>query len=328
MSNHDDKITIDTIMEDQRIKQGDQALEECVLTLSDKLELANNLLKAILETTHDFIIFCLDTEYRYISFNNRHREMVKSQWGKDIEIGTNLLDLIDDNEEWKNMKGFLDRVLSGEQFCSIEEHKDSEDNIILGKNHWAPVKNKNGEITGMVCFIQDVTENKKFLKAMLEERKNQENVESLTFCDQLTGAYNRKYYDKELERLDNKLYYPLSIILLSVSRLDQVNVKYGRAVGDILIRKVAQILRNVCRGDDFVARLEGNEFVILMPRTAGANVERAIKRIKKSMDEAKVESIKLSVPFGYYTKYEETENINTVFEMAERQLERQKELEF
>ena len=327
MSNRDNKITIETIMADQRIKQGDQGLEECIITLSEKLDLANSILKAILETTHDFIIFALDSEYRYVSFNNRHQEMAKSQWGKSIEIGTNMLDLIEDNEEWKNLKGFLDRVLAGEQFCSVEEHHDVDGNVTLGKNHWAPVKNKTGEITGIVCFIEDVTENKRFLKAMLEERKNQDNVESLTFCDQLTGAFNRKYYEKELERLDDKLYYPLSIIVLSVNRLDQINDKYGRAVGDLIIKQVAQILKNTCRGDDVVVRLEGNEFVILMPKTEGANGERAIKRIKKIMDEANVQSIKLSVSFGYCTKYDETEDLNRIFEMAEKQLERLKRLE-
>jgi diguanylate cyclase (GGDEF)-like protein/PAS domain S-box-containing protein len=314
-------------MADQKINQGEQGLEDCIISLSEKLELANNLLKAILETTHDFIIFALDTEYRYISFNNRHREMAKAQWGQEIDIGMNMLDLIEDNEEWKNLKGFLDRVLAGEQFYSIEEHQDADGNVTLGKNHWAPVKDKTGEVTGIVCFIEDVTENKRFLKAMLEERKNQENVESLTFCDQLTGTYNRKYYEQELERLDNKCYYPLSIIVLSVNRLDQVNNKYGRAVGDLLIKQVGQILKNTCRGDDVVARLEGNEFVILMPKTAGANGERAIKRIKKIMDEANVQSIKLSVSFGYGTKYDETEDMNRVFEMAEKQLERLKRLE-
>ena len=161
----------------------------------------------------------------------------------------------------------------------------------------------------------------------VKERKNQDNVESLTFCDQLTGAFNRKYYEKELERLDDKLYYPLSIIVLSVNRLDQINDKYGRAVGDLIIKQVAQILKNTCRGDDVVVRLEGNEFVILMPKTEGANGERAIKRIKKIMDEANVQSIKLSVSFGYCTKYDETEDLNRIFEMAEKQLERLKRLE-
>lgn len=326
MKNNDAIINIDSFYEDDRIKQSEQSLEECILTLSEKLELANNLLTTLLETTHEFIIFGLDSEYRYLSFNNRHKEIAKSQWGADIGIGMKILDIIDNQNERENIKKFFDRVLLGEQFSSVEEYNDTNDTILLGKSHWAPVKNNNGEITGLVCFIEDVTEKNEFLKEMLEERKNQDTIESLTFCDQLTGAYNRKFYEKELSRLDDQAYYPLSIILLKINCMNKVNNQYGRAVGDILMKKVAQILQNDCRGDDVVARLENDEFVILMPRTEGGKVERAIKRIKSNLDEIKVKSIKLDVPFGFCTKYEESEDTNAVFKTAGRHLERQRDL--
>lgn len=325
MKNNENRINVETINEDRK-RQNEQSFEEGVIALSEKLALANSLLTTILEATHEFIIFGLDTDYRYLSFNNRHKEMAKAQWGRDIAIGMNILNLIDDYEERENMRSFFDRVLSGEQFSSIEEYDDKNEIVVLGKNHWAPIKNNSGDIIGSVCFIEDVTEKKKSLKTMLEETKNQENAESLTFCDQLTGAYNRKFYEKELIRMDEVLYYPLSIILLSVNCMNKVNSQYGHAVGDLFLRKAAQILKTGCRGDDVVARLEGDQFVVLMPRTEGGKVERAIERIKKSMDEVKIESIKLSISFGYDTKYEESEDINKIFEIAERQLERQKQL--
>lgn len=328
MKNNKAKINIEAIYEDDRNKPGKQSFEECVLALSEKLELANTLLTTILETSHDFIIFALDTEYRYLNFNNRHKEMAKSQWGKDIALSMKILDLIDSYEERNNMKSFFDRVLSGEQFSSIEEYEDENGAIVLGKNHWAPIKKNSGEITGLVCFIQDVTEKRQVLKEMLEERKNQDTVESLTFCDQLTGAYNRKFFEKELMRLDEKSYYPLSIILLDVNSRDQVNNQYGHAVGDVFIRKAAQILKNGCRGFDVVARLDGNEFVVLMPRTVGGKVERAIERIKKSMDEVKIKSITMSVSVGFSTKYDDTEDISEIFKNAEKQLERNKKLDY
>ncbi|MGV8905447.1 MAG: diguanylate cyclase [Acetobacterium sp.] len=327
MKNHEERINIATINEDDRKKRGKQTIEECALALSDKLELANTLLTTILETTHEFLIFGLDTEYRYLTFNNRHKKMAKCQRGKNIALGMNFLDLIDEYEERKNMKSFFDRVLAGEQFSSIEEYNDKNGAIVLGKNHWAPIKNNHGEITGLVCFIQDITEKKQFLKEMLEERKNQNRMESLTFCDQLTGVYNRKFYEKELFRLDDKSYYPLSIILLNVNSRDQINHQYGHAAGDMFIKKVAQILQNGCRGFDVVARLESDEFVIVMPRTVGGKVERAIERIKKSMGEVKIKSTTLSVSFGFCTKYEEVEDINEIFKSAKKQLVKNKQLD-
>lgn len=328
MKNHEERINLETINEDDRKNWSRQSIEECVLALSDKLELANSLLTTILETTHEFIIFGLDTDYRYLSFNNRHKKLAKTQWGKNIGLGMNFFDLIDEYEERKNMKSFFDRVLSGEQFSSIEEYNDENDVIVLGKSHWAPIKNNRNEITGLVCFIQDITEKRQFLREMLEERKNQNHMESLTFCDQLTGVYNRKFYEKELKRLDNKSYYPLSIILLNVNSRDHVNNQYGHAVSDIFIKKAAQILQNGCRGFDIVARLDGDEFVVLMPRTAGGKVECAIQRIKKSMDEVKIKSTTLSVSFGFCTKYEETEDVNEIFKDAQKQLEKNMKLDY
>lgn len=329
MKRHEDVINIDTINEDNRKRLSEQSFEEGVLALSEKLELANSLLTTILETTHEFMVFGLDKDYRYLSFNNRHKDMAKDQWGVDIAIGTRILDIIDSRDERENLKAFFDRVLSGEQFSSIEEYEGTNGTIVIGKNHWAPIKNSNNNIIGIVCFIQDVSENKDFLKEMLDDKNCQDkSMESMTFFDQLTGVYNRKFYEKELKRLDDVLYYPLSIILVSINGIEKVNNQYGQTVGDILIRKAVQVLNHGCRGDDVVARYDGNEFVILMPRTDGAKVERALERIKKSMDEVKVKSIKVSVSFGFSTKYEETEKTEDVLKMAQRHLERQIKLNY
>jgi diguanylate cyclase (GGDEF)-like protein/PAS domain S-box-containing protein len=322
-------VNIETINEDNRKKLEEQSFEEAVLALTEKLELANSLLKTMLETTHEFLVFGLDRDYRYLSFNNRHKEMAKDQWGADIAIGTRILDIINSNEERDNLRGFFDRVLAGEQFSSLEEYEGDSGNVIVGKNHWAPIKNSNGEIIGILCFMEDVTEHRNFIKEMLKDKNSlDQNMESLSFYDQLTGVYNRKFYEKELQRMDEEQYYPLSIIFMNINGMSKINSEYGHAVGDILMRKAVQVLKYGVRGDDVVARYEGDEFVVLMPRTEGAKVERALERFKKSLDEVKVQSIKLSVSFGFYTKYDESDNTESVIKAAQRQLERQKELDY
>ncbi|WP_052307077.1 sensor domain-containing diguanylate cyclase [Acetobacterium woodii] len=329
MKNQMDVINIETMKADNRKRLEEQAFEEGVLALSEKLELANSLLTTILEATHEFIIFGLDKELRYLSYNNKHKEVAKNQWGADIAIGTRILDIIDSREERENLKVFFDRVLAGEQFTSLEEYVGENGTVVIGKNHWSPIRNSDNEIIGIVCFIQDVTENKQFIKEMLDEKNSEDkNIESLTFLDQLTGVYNRKFYEKELARLDDSQYYPLSIIFVNINGIEKVNNQYGHAIGDILIRKAVQVLKQGCRGDDVVSRYDGDEFVILMPRTEGAKVERALERFKINMDEVKVKSIKVSVSFGFSTKYEETEKIEVVTKMAQRHLERQKEFDY
>ncbi len=329
MSKNRSVVNIATINEDNRKKLEEQSFEEAVLALTEKLELANSLLKTMLETTHEFLVFGLDRDYRYLSFNNRHAEMAKDQWGAQISIGTRILDIINNTSERENLRGFFDRVLAGEQFSSIEEYEGDSGNVIVGKNHWAPIKKNNGEIIGILCFMQDVTENRNYIKEMLKEKNSlNQNLESFSFYDQLTGVYNRKFFEKELARMDEEQYYPLSIIFMNINGMSKVNIEYGHAVGDILMRKAVQVLKYGVRGDDILARYENDEFVLLMPRTEGAKVERALERFKRNLDEIKVQSIKLSVSFGFYTKYDETENTESVIKMAQRQLERQKEIDY
>lgn len=322
---NDDRITIETINQDNRKEQGESYFEEAVLELSEKLQLANNILRAILETSHDFMIFGLDTRYRYLSFNNQHKEMMKSQWGQVIQIGSNMLDLMDSFDERETMKSFFDRALAGEQFVSLEEYKDKNTSVVLGKNYWAPVLDKEGKVTGLVCFIQDVTEQEKSLKEMLEEGTTENKIESMSYRDHLTGIYNRKFYEKELERLNNAGQLPLSIILVEVNNLREINNRYGHAIGDEFIRRAAHILDNGCRGNDVIARYGGNRFVILMPKTEGAKVERAIERIQGMLEDVKIQSSRMSVSFGFGTKYEENEKVEDVYKMADRYIERQKE---
>jgi diguanylate cyclase (GGDEF)-like protein/PAS domain S-box-containing protein len=322
-------VNIDTINEDNRKKIEEQSFEEAVVSLTDKLELANSMLKTILETSHDFLIFGLDREYRYLSFNNRHKAMAKEQWGADIEIGTRILDIIKNYEERDNLRTFFDRVLAGEQFSSVEEYESSNGGVVVGKNHWAPIKTRTGEVIGIVCFIQDVTENQNSIKDLLKEKNSlDQNMESLSFYDQLTGVYNRRFYEQEIVIMDESQQYPLSIIFMNINGMSKINNEYGHAVGDILMRKAVQVLKYGVRGDDVVARYEGDEFVILMPRTEGAKVERALERFKKNMSEIKVQSIKVSVSFGFATKYDETDKTEDVINAAQRQLEKQKELAY
>lgn len=313
---------------DNRAKQGESYLEEVVLELSEKLDLANNILRAILETNHDFMIFGLDTRYRYLSFNNRHKEMMKSQWGQGIEIGTNMLDLMETYDERETMKGFFDRALAGEKFVALEEYKDRNAMIVLGKNYYAPIVDTEKKVIGLTCFIQDVTKKEKSLKEMLQEGGDQDKVESMTYRDPLTGIFNRKFYEKELVRLDKNPHFPLSIILVEVNKLREINNRYGHSIGDEFIRRAAHLLDNGCRGDDVIARYQGNRFVILMPKTEGAKVERALERIQRMLEEVKIQSTNMSVSFGFGTKYEEDEKVEDIFKMADRYIERQKEEEY
>jgi two-component system cell cycle response regulator len=103
-------------------------------------------------------------------------------------------------------------------------------------------------------------------------RANYERSLSLALTDSLTGLYNRRYLADHLERSLQRAREtgkPVSVVLIDIDHFKQVNDSYGHAVGDEVLRAVAQRVNGNLRNFDMVARLGGEEFVIVMPDTPG-----------------------------------------------------------
>ncbi|WP_199242644.1 HD domain-containing phosphohydrolase [Desulfosporosinus fructosivorans] len=159
----------------------------------------------------------------------------------------------------------------------------------------------------LIGMIQDVTDRKHY----------EEKIVYLSFHDQLTGLYNRRFFEEELKRLDVARNFPLTLVMADVNGLKLINDSFGHAFGDELLKNVADVLRKGCRGDDIIARLGGDEFVILLPETDCVETEQILKRINALAGKEKVGSIELSISFGYETKRSETEDILELLNKAE-----------
>ncbi|MBC8059474.1 MAG: diguanylate cyclase [Clostridiaceae bacterium] len=160
-----------------------------------------------------------------------------------------------------------------------------------------------------------------------ERKKKEEEIFYLSYHDHLTGLYNRRFYEEELKRLDTKRNLPMTIIMGDVNGLKLINDSFGHFMGDELIKKVAEVIRQGCRGDDIIARLGGDEFVIILPKTDAFETEQIIKRITKLSLSEKVGSIDISISFGYETKKNKEEKIEDIFKNAEDHMYKKKLLE-
>lgn len=174
----------------------------------------------------------------------------------------------------------------------------------------APIKDKEGNIIGAVVVFRDIT----------EKKKKQESIEYLSFHDQLTGLYNRRFFEEEVIKLDIEKNYPLSFVVADVNGLKLANDAFGHLVGDKLIQKFGEILKEHTRTSDIIARIGGDEFVILLPRTTSKESEIIIERIRKASSLEKIKAIKLSVSFGYETKYDSNYPMSEMFKKAERNM--------
>ncbi len=113
-------------------------------------------------------------------------------------------------------------------------------------------------------------------------------VEKLRYAnthDQLTGLFNRSFFDAETERMKSSRHYPVSIVMADVDGLKQVNDTFGHAAGDRLIKRAAQALKDSFRSEDMVARIGGDEFAVILPSADQETVKSAIKRVLACLEE-------------------------------------------
>ncbi len=169
------------------------------------------------------------------------------------------------------------------------------------------IKDENGLLKGRILIIKDIT----------EDKKKQEEIEYLSFYDQLTGLYNRRFFEEELRRLDTPRNLPISIVIADLNGLKLANDAFGHIVGDKLLVKMAEILKKSCRSDDIIARMGGDEFVVILPKTNVNEVECVVNRISSAVNDIKIHSVMLSVAIGWEIKRHKDESMEEVFKKAE-----------
>lgn len=178
----------------------------------------------------------------------------------------------------------------------------------------APIIDDRNNIIGAVIVFKDNS------KIKMKQRE----IEYLSFHDQLTGLYNRRYFEEELQRLDTKRNLPLSIIYADVNGLKIINDAFGHEKGDWLLQNVANIMKSSCRADDIISRVGGDEFVILLPNMNEDSVASLVQRIREKSTCIIVNTIQLSISFGWDTKCVEHQSSLTILNNAEKQMYRKK----
>ena len=199
-----------------------------------------------------------------------------------------------------------------------------ENTVLISKNgdeipiedSAAPILDSKGRVTGAVLVFQDCT----------DKKQAQAEISYLSYHDQLTGLYNRYFFEKALKRLDAKRYWPLSLAMLDVNGLKLTNDAFGHQMGDKLLQTVAETIKNICREDDVISRIGGDEFVLLLPKTSYVETEAIIERIYRALEQIRLKDIVISVSAGWETK-DSNEDVMEVFTRVEESMYRKKLIE-
>ncbi|NLP30638.1 MAG: diguanylate cyclase [Clostridiales bacterium] len=181
----------------------------------------------------------------------------------------------------------------------------------------SPIKDEAGNIKGVVLVFRDVT----------EKKIQRDRIEFLSYHDSLTGVYNRRFYEETIRRLDNAKVFPLTIIMTDINGFKFTNDLYGHSVGDKLLKSFANILKQECRNDDLIARIGGDEFIIILPDVGKEYAEDIVNRIKKAVSNTQIDKTILSVSIGFASKTHLDESIEDIYKTADENMYRDKLME-
>ena len=137
-----------------------------------RIENQHALLTALINSPKDIIIFSLDRNCCYTTFNEKHKEEMKRIWDVDIIVGMNLLSCMPEPELQKLAKQSIDRALRGESFSEIQHQPEPD---IYFEFSWNPIM-QNDEVVGITVFIRDITEKKKTEELIRESEERYRNL--------------------------------------------------------------------------------------------------------------------------------------------------------
>jgi diguanylate cyclase (GGDEF)-like protein/PAS domain S-box-containing protein len=117
-------------------------------------------------------------------------------------------------------------------------------------------------------------------KDITDHKETENQLRFVSIHDQLTGLYNRHYFEEEMTRLEKGRLFPISIVMADIDGLKLVNDTYGHAAGDKLLQRSAELLRESFRAEDVIARIGGDEFAALLPGADELAAEKVCERIR------------------------------------------------
>jgi diguanylate cyclase (GGDEF)-like protein len=149
--------------------------------------------------------------------------------------------------------------------------EDKVTGLQMGADDYITKPYEISELLARISVHIRLKETQDQLKQLLEEKNRLiEQLENLSLHDGLTGIYNRRYLEEYLERSveECKRYgIALSVIMMDIDHFKEVNDTYGHQLGDEVLKKFAERLKENIRRVDMLARYGGEEFTVIMKNT-------------------------------------------------------------
>ena len=217
----------------------------------------------------------------------------------------------------------LYRLLQGETpTCHVEKrylHRRGE--IVWALNSISLVRDSDDNPAHFIFQIQDITERKRAEAAL----------QSLSLVDELTGLYNRRGFlavtEQHLAAIQRSEKIPV-MLYADLDRLKEINDSLGHHEGDRALMKAAELLKDSFRTSDIVARIGGDEFVVMAAIGADETPEAVIQRVQENFaayNETRARTYNVSVSIGVaHFDAEQNHSIEELMAQADRAMYQQK----
>lgn len=280
----------------------EQALKKSERRFRELFEHQSSGIMIIELADNNKVFYIKDINSRGCSILNRSNELLVGQ--KLIEVLTGFQD--------HNFISTLQKVWNNSE---PEEHAS----LNYHDNHtelWADYrvfKLPSGELA---LVFDDITEKKAYA----------DQLKLMSMKDQLTGIYNRAYFEEELKRYANSRDYPITVISADVDGLKLINDTMGHPSGDKLLMASAKVLQDSLRKSDILARTGGDEFTALLPFTDIKTGEVIVSRIKDKLKNYNHHygDLPLSLSIGVGTAENKAKDLNEVLKEADDLMYRDK----
>lgn len=138
---------------------------------------------------------------------------------------------------------------------------------------------------------------------LVEQKRYNTTLINLSYRDQLTEIFNRRYFDETLIQewhRASRANQPLSLIMIDIDRFKSYNDTYGHQTGDGCLWEVATALhKTLKRPGEFVARYGGEEFAVVLPNINKSNVKHIAELLRKSIEKLAIPCLQQNSANGY-----------------------------
>jgi diguanylate cyclase (GGDEF)-like protein/PAS domain S-box-containing protein len=206
-----------------------------------------------------------------------------------------------------NREELLKRALWDSQILEVLRKKDfSPFSVESVYKSNGPGRAKGAERTLLMNIVPIKIQGRQVVfsigQEITERKQMEERLSYLSMHDALTGLYNRTFFEEELRRLElARLPKLTGIIVCDLDSLKFVNDNLGHEAGDLLIVEAATLIRSSFRAEDILARVGGDEFIILLSNATEETTKQAVTRLRKAIQDynAGQPSLPLSIATGY-----------------------------